>query len=71
MLPNGDVRVAEPLLKQPPPAGLFDRAMQVAMARAGASGDRPNRITLLRDADGIVSAVNSWTRFHPMHAAGD
>ncbi len=53
VLPNGDVTVAEALMT---PGGgartLFDHAMQATMRRAAALGESPNRITLLRDADG-------------------
>jgi glucose/arabinose dehydrogenase len=52
LLPNGDVTVAEAL--QPPGVSrsVFDYAMQSTMKRAAAVGISPNRITLLRDADG-------------------
>ena len=53
VLPNGDVTVAEALQQAGGPARtLFDHAMQATMRRAAALGDSPNRITLLRDADG-------------------
>ena len=53
VLPNGDVLVAEALQ----PAGRrSDRCSttpwSATMQRAAAVGDSPNRITLLRDADG-------------------
>ncbi len=53
VLPNGDVLVAEALST---PGGTiktpFDYAIFTTMRRAAAVGDSPNRITLLRDADG-------------------
>ncbi len=52
VLPNGDVLVAESMGESGKPSSLFDHAMSVTMKRARASGDSPNRITLLRDADG-------------------
>jgi glucose/arabinose dehydrogenase len=55
-MPTGDVLVAEALS----PAGgvrtAFDYAMVSTMRRAGAVGDGPNRITLLRDLDGDGAA---------------
>ncbi len=52
LLPNGDVTVAEALFLPGPAKSIFDRAMVSTMKRAGAIGESPNRITLLRDADG-------------------
>jgi glucose/arabinose dehydrogenase len=52
VLPNGDVLVAEALTVAQPIASLFDYAMYSTMKRAAAVGVSPNRITLLRDADG-------------------
>ena len=52
VLPNGDVTVAEALQSGGQPRTLFDHAMVATMRRAAAFGDSPNRITLLRDADG-------------------
>ena len=52
VLPNGDVTVAEALFSPGPAQSLFDVAMHATMARAAAIGPSPNRITLLRDADG-------------------
>jgi glucose/arabinose dehydrogenase len=53
VLPNGDVLVAESMGESGgPPRSLFDYAMTSTMERAKASGTSPNRITLLRDADG-------------------
>ena len=52
VLPNGDVLAAEALLEPGPVRGAFDYAMTSTMRRAAAVGKSPNRITLLRDADG-------------------
>ncbi len=52
VLPNGDVLTAEALTE---PGGIrtaFDYAIYSTMKRAAAVGPSPNRITLLRDADG-------------------
>jgi glucose/arabinose dehydrogenase len=52
VLPNGDVTVAEALFLPGPVKSVFDFAMVSTMKRAAAVGTSPNRITLLRDADG-------------------
>src|ERR1700724_3972429 len=52
VLPNGDVLAAESLTIPDPANTLFDYAMIATMKRAAAAGVSPNRITLLRDADG-------------------
>ncbi len=52
VLPNGDVAVAEALFEPGPVKSLFGHAMVSTMRRAAAVGPSPNRITLLRDADG-------------------
>src|SRR6476620_2198636 len=52
VLPNGDVKVAEALFMPGPAKTGFDYAMVSTMKRAAAVGVSPNRITLLRDADG-------------------
>ena len=53
VLPNGDVLAAEALTwSRAACAALFDYAMFSTMQRAAAVGPSPNRITLLRDADG-------------------
>jgi glucose/arabinose dehydrogenase len=52
VLPNGDVLTAEALTLPEPITSVFDYAMFSTMKRAAAVGDSPNRITLLRDADG-------------------
>ena len=52
VLPNRDVLVAEALTLPGPIKTAFDYAQYSTMRRAAAVGDSPNRITLLRDADG-------------------
>src|SRR5262249_14439686 len=52
LLPNGDVTIAEALFLPGPVKSVFDYAMVSTMRRAAAVGVSPNRITLLRDADG-------------------
>jgi glucose/arabinose dehydrogenase len=52
VLPNRDVLVAEALTVPGPIKSAFDYAQYSTMRRAAAVGDSPNRITLLRDADG-------------------
>ena len=52
VLPNGDVLAAEALQEGQPVKSVFDYAMVATMRRAAALGKSPNRITLLRDADG-------------------
>ncbi|MFI4926483.1 MAG: PQQ-dependent sugar dehydrogenase [Burkholderiales bacterium] len=52
VLPNGDVTVAEAMQVLRTPKSMFDHAMVATMQRAAAIGESPNRITLLRDADG-------------------
>jgi len=52
VLPNGDVLAAEALTLPGKPRTAFDYAVTATMRRAGAVGVSPNRITLLRDADG-------------------
>ena len=52
VLPNGDVLAAESLTLAGPAKTAFEFAANATMARAGAVGKSPNRITLLRDADG-------------------
>lgn len=60
VLPNGDVLVAESMGETGNPRTLFDHAMSATMQRARASGDSPNRVTLLRDADGDGVAKESY-----------
>jgi glucose/arabinose dehydrogenase len=52
LLPNGDVTVAESRTVPSAPRSVFSHAIVSTMRRAGAVGESPNRITLLRDADG-------------------
>ena len=52
VLPNGDVLVAESSSEPKPPKGLKDRIAQWVQKYAGALEKSPNRIMLLRDADG-------------------
>ncbi|HEU5297355.1 MAG TPA: sorbosone dehydrogenase family protein, partial [Burkholderiaceae bacterium] len=52
VLPNGDVTVAEALTMPGQPRSVFSHAVVATMRRAAAVGESPNRITLLRDADG-------------------
>ena len=52
VLPNGDVTVAEAQFLPGGISNIFDYAMVSTMKRAAAVGVSPNRITLLRDADG-------------------
>ncbi len=56
VLPNGDVLAAEALTIPGAPKTAFDLAITATMARAGALGPSPNRIILLRDADGDGAA---------------
>jgi glucose/arabinose dehydrogenase len=57
VLPNGDVLVAEALgVPGGPITTIFDYAIHTTMKRAAAVGDSPNRISLLRDADGDGTA---------------
>jgi glucose/arabinose dehydrogenase len=52
VLPNGDVLTAEALMDSMSVKSPFDYAMASTLRRAAALGPSPNRITLLRDADG-------------------
>jgi len=55
VLPNGDVLVAEtnrPPTPDPPSNPIRGALMKQAFAKAGAAMPSPNRITMLRDADG-------------------
>ncbi len=52
VLPNGDVLAAEALSAPDPINSAYDYAKFATMKRAAAVGESPNRITLLRDADG-------------------
>ena len=52
VLPNGDVLVAESMSIPGPIKSIFGYAMRATLARAGALGRSPNKITRLRDANG-------------------
>jgi glucose/arabinose dehydrogenase len=52
VLPDGDVLAAEALSVSGGVRSVFDHAVVATMQRAAAVGVSPNRITLLRDADG-------------------
>jgi len=52
VLPNGDVLVAQSSSEPHPPKGIRDWVQQQLMKRVGSVQKSPNRITLLRDADG-------------------
>lgn len=52
VLPNGDVLVSEASSEPKPPEGLMDRIAQWVQRYAGALKPSPDRILLLRDADG-------------------
>ncbi len=51
-LPNGDVLVAETNSPPRKGGGITGKVMGWLLGKAGAGGPSPNRITLLRDADG-------------------
>ena len=61
VLPNGDVLTAEALFLPGKVRNAFDYAMVSTMRRAAAVGDSPNRIILLRDADGDGTAETRET----------
>ena len=52
VLPNGDVLTAEAMFKPGGISSAFDYAMYATMKRADAAGRSPNRVSLLRDANG-------------------
>lgn len=52
VLPNGDVLVAETNAPQKDGGGIMTWVKNLVMKRVGADTPSPNRITLLRDADG-------------------
>lgn len=52
VLPNGDVLVSEASSEPSPPKGIQDWIANMLQKKAGAQMKSPNRITLLRDADG-------------------
>ena len=59
VLPNGDVLTAEACFLPGGISNPFDYAMYVTMKRAAATGVSPNRVILLRDADGDGVAETS------------
>jgi len=73
VLPNGDVLVAEtngPAKEERPEeyAGLKAKAMGYVMKRAGAGVPSPDRITLLRDADGDGRAETRSVLIEKLHS---
>ncbi|HET9067344.1 MAG TPA: sorbosone dehydrogenase family protein [Amaricoccus sp.] len=56
VLPNGDVLAAESLTLPGESRSVFDIAVNATMKRAAATGPSPNRVMLLRDADGDGTA---------------
>lgn len=52
VLPNGDVLVAESNAQPSPPKSFRDAVMKLTQRLAGAEAPSPDRILLLRDADG-------------------
>jgi glucose/arabinose dehydrogenase len=56
VLPNGDVLVAESNAQPSRPKSIRDLAMKLAQTVAGAETPSPDRIVLLRDADGDGTA---------------
>ena len=62
VLPNGDVLTAESLTLPGESRSVFDIAVNATMKRAAAQGPSPNRITLLRDADGdgVAETRDTW-----------
>lgn len=52
VLPNGDVLAAESATEPAKPEGFRDWVAQIIQKQAGALQESPNRIVLLRDADG-------------------
>jgi len=63
VLPNGDVLVAETNAPERPEdgKGIKGKVMKAIQAKAGAKVESPNRITLLRDADGDGVAETKTT----------
>jgi len=52
VLPNGDVLVSEATTEAKPAKGIQDWVANALQKKAGAAGKSPDRIVLLRDADG-------------------
>ena len=70
VLPNGDVLVAETNAPPKPEdgKGIKGRVMKAVMKRAGAAVPSPNRITLLRDADGDGVAETRTVFLKDLHS---
>ena len=67
-LPNGDVLVAETNGPGEPVKGIKDWVMTKVMAKAGAGVPSPQRITLLRDADGDGVAETKTVFLSGLHS---
>ncbi|HET8747027.1 MAG TPA: sorbosone dehydrogenase family protein, partial [Ramlibacter sp.] len=72
VLPNGDVLVAESNAPKPPPGqepkGIRAFVMKQVMKRAGAGVPSPDRIVLLRDADGDGEAETRSVFIDGLHS---
>ena len=68
VLPNGDVLVAETNGPGEPVKGLKDMVMKTVMKTAGAGMPSPNRITLLRDANGDGIAETRTVFLQGLHS---
>jgi glucose/arabinose dehydrogenase len=72
VLPNGDVLVAESNAPKPPPdqepKGIKAFVMKQVMKRAGAGVPSPDRIVLLRDADGDGRAESMGSFIAGLHS---
>jgi glucose/arabinose dehydrogenase len=72
VLPNGDILVAESNAPKPPPGeerkGIKAFVMKKVMARAGAGVPSPDRIVLLRDADGDGQAEHRSVFIEKLHS---
>jgi glucose/arabinose dehydrogenase len=72
VLPNGDVLVAESNAPKPPPGeerkGIKAMVMKQVMKRVGAAVPSPDRITLLRDADGDGQAEARHVFIDKLHS---
>jgi len=51
-MPNGDVLVSLTRAPTKPAGGITEWVTNLFMSRAGAAGDSPNKLVLLRDTDG-------------------
>jgi glucose/arabinose dehydrogenase len=67
-LPNGDILVAETNSPPRPTGGIVNRVMNYLMGRAGAGVPSPNRIVLLRDANGDGKAEVRTTFLGGLHS---